>query len=95
MRQLRPDDRIILGGDKAIAAVNSGKEYIVYLEEGGRVELNLGRRPGALEAQWYNPRRGEYAGPKRQIGETELAVFSSPTQGPHKDWVLHICAEDN
>ncbi len=95
MRRLLPDDRIVRNGDNAIAAANPGKEYVVYLEEGGRVELDLTDESGTLEARWYNPRTGEYSGPKNRGNETGPIAFSSPTQGPHKDWVLHVYAEGN
>jgi hypothetical protein len=90
LRQLLPEDRIILGGDKTIAAANPGTEYVIYLEEGGRVELELADHADPLEARWYNPRTGEYHNPTLRVADTKRPEFSAPTRGPHQDWVLHI-----
>ncbi|MGC9328253.1 MAG: putative collagen-binding domain-containing protein, partial [Candidatus Hinthialibacter sp.] len=90
LRDLTPDDDWIIEGDNAIAAASAGKEYVVYLEEGGNVQLDLSDVTGNLAAQWYNPRTGEYTGVEIVIQEGEPNQFTSPAQGSGSDWVLHI-----
>ncbi|MGD9495300.1 MAG: putative collagen-binding domain-containing protein [Armatimonadota bacterium] len=39
-----------------------GKEYLVYLPEGGEVTLDLTGLGGEFAAEWFNPSTGEHAG---------------------------------
>ncbi len=90
LRELVPDDDWILAGDEAIASASPGEEYVVYLEEGGDIQLDLSEAAENLIAQWYNPRTGEYNGPAIEIQDGDPNQFSSPSQGTSIDWVLHV-----
>lgn len=89
-RDLVPNDALILTGTRVIASASAGREYIVYAEEGGEIQLDLSAATNNLVARWYNPRTGEYEADTIDIIQGEPNRFISPTQGPEMDWVLHI-----
>ena len=37
----------------------SGKEYLVYLPEGGEVTVDLSAASGSMAVEWFNPRSGD------------------------------------
>ncbi len=41
---------------------NPGREYVVYLPEGGRVTVDLSAVSGPLGAEWFDPKSGETEG---------------------------------
>ncbi len=90
LRELLPDDDVILAGEEAIAAGNPGKEYVVYAEKGGSMQLDVSAAETRLHARWYNPRTGKYTEEEQPLEEKDQHTFSSPTQGQGEDWVLHI-----
>ena len=65
-----------------------GSHYVVYLPEGGSVEVNLSAAKGQLAVEWFNPssgkttRRGKVAGGARR-------KFTAPFKG---DAVLYLAA---
>jgi len=63
-----------------------GKEYIIYLPNGGSTTVDLTSLPGLLQLEWYNPRTGTYQGQTTVQGGT-LRSFTSPDSN---DWVLHV-----
>jgi hypothetical protein len=60
--------------------------YIVYLPEGGEINLNLNNTTKILHYRWYNPRTGKYSD-KEIIKGNKKQSFSAKSQ---KDWVLYI-----
>lgn len=84
---LQPSDDLLIAGDNAILAANTGKEYVVYDEDGGILTIDLSGTRQALRVDWYNPRNGETV-PAGKIKGGKTHVFTSPTKG--YDWVLHI-----
>jgi len=61
-------------------------EYLVYLPEGGSVNVNLTATPGLLAVQWFNPETGQHVGGGVVAGR-EHRQFSSPFAGSA---VLHL-----
>jgi hypothetical protein len=75
-----PHDEYVDNG--AFCLADPGKLYVVYLPHGGEVAVKL--EPGPYQAQWYNPRTGEYL----PESKTEGPGWTSPTAIPNDDWVL-------
>ena len=63
-----------------------GKEYVIYLPNGGSTTIDLSSLPGTLNVEWYNPRTGIYQGKTTTQGGTSKS-FTAPDSN---DWVLHI-----
>jgi hypothetical protein len=83
--KLEPNQGIVEGsGAHAHAAL--GSEYVVYLEFGGSVTLDLTAVSGSVSVDWYNPRKGEYLESMVADGG-EMQTFTAPDD---KDWILHI-----
>jgi hypothetical protein len=74
----------------ALCLADPGREYVVYLPEGGAVSVDLAEVPeGAkLNAKRYNPRTGEFL--SLGLAQTGRYRFRSPTSGEGEDWVLHL-----
>ncbi len=61
-------------------------EYVVYLPDGGSVQVSLTEGRKSLRARWFNPRTGEYTtGP--EIKRRSKMSFKAPFPG---DAVLHV-----
>ncbi|MCW3100843.1 MAG: putative glycosyl hydrolase [Chthonomonadaceae bacterium] len=63
-----------------------GKEYVVYLERGGRITLDLIDAPGRVRFVWFNPRTGKSLEQPDQEGG-DYTVFVAPD---NEDWVLYL-----
>jgi hypothetical protein len=67
---------------------NPGKEYVIYVESGGAVTVDLSAASRSLSVEWLNPRTGE-----RSSAGTVVAGgaqrFKSPVTS-EGDWVLHL-----
>jgi len=59
---------------------NPGKEYLVYLPEGGQVTLDLSAVSGELKVEWFNPTTGE-AKPSGTASGGRKRDFSAPFSG--------------
>ena len=67
---------------------NPGVEYLVYLPEGGEVEVDLSAAAGELSAEWFRPDRGEPVSSTGVPG-AERRTFTAPFDG---DAVLYLRA---
>ena len=64
----------------------AGAEYLVYLPEGGKVNVNLKSTPGSMKVEWFNPQDGT----QMTSGNVEggrMQTFTSPFGG---DAVLYL-----
>jgi hypothetical protein len=94
--RLRPEPKVVVGqpGDpnprrQATAAATEAKDLVVvYVPEGGKLELNLEALPRSPVAAWMNPRTGEDAAAPASLTE-RLCVFATPDSS---DWVLVVRA---
>ena len=66
-----------------------GREYLVYLPEGGRVTVDLTATSGPLDAEWFNPEEGETLDGDRTEGGG-IRAFAAPFGG---DAVLYLYGE--
>ena len=90
--ECEPRRDLILKGD-ALCLANAGKEYVVYLPEGGSVEVNLKdvAAETRLAVRQYDPRTGEFK--SLQSAEGKKVEFTLPTSGVGQDWALHLTAQ--
>jgi len=63
-----------------------GREYLVYLPEGGSVTVDLSAAAGALRAEWFDPAHGRTS-PAKQVDGGGTEAFTAPFKG-HA--VLHL-----
>lgn len=63
-----------------------GKEYVAYLERGGRITLDLIDLPGHVRNLWFNPRTGKSQG-QPDLEGGDFTVFAAPDSD---DWVLYL-----
>jgi len=73
--------------NKGFALVNPGSEYVIYLPEGGIVEVDLGSTKETFYVEWFNPRMGNFTKDTPVIGGKRLR-FDAPFPG---DAVLYLC----
>jgi len=66
----------------------SGAEYLVYLPNGGTVNVNISASSGQLLVEWFNPANGTVAGTDTTMGGA-VRAFTAPFSG---DAVLYIYA---
>ncbi|GIK57639.1 MAG: hypothetical protein BroJett015_33020 [Chloroflexota bacterium] len=69
-------------------AVSSGAEYLVYLPQGGVVQVNLSAASGELLVEWLNPATGAVQAGSPVMGGTTRS-FTPPFSG---DAVLYVYA---
>lgn len=67
-------------------AVSTGAEYLVYLPQGGTVQVNLSAVSGQLSVEWFNPATG-IAQPGNPVMGGETHNFTPPFGG---DAVLYL-----
>lgn len=67
-------------------ASSPGAEYLVYLPEGGAINVDLSAASGQLLTEWFNPADGTVAGTGKVIGGAILSL-TAPFSG---DAVLYI-----
>ena len=66
-----------------------GKEYLVYLPDGGEVTVDVSAAKGAMAVEWFNPRTAE-----KRAGEKVAGGAKRQFQAPFKgDAVLYLRAE--
>jgi len=66
-----------------------GREYLVYLPNGGEVTLDLADAAGPMAVEWFNPRTGEKRSGEKTAGNAQRS-FRSPFAG---DAVLYVRSE--
>ncbi len=86
--KLEPDQKLVTDNSDNYCSADPGKEYVIYLRYGGKVNVNLSSSNAIdiFEVAWFNPRTG--------IGQTKETItggaektFSAPDE---YDWVLHL-----
>ena len=84
--KLNPNNTFVKAGT-AWAASQPGKEYVLYLRNGGAVTLDLSAAgTSTLNVEWYNPATGNISSAGTVTGGASRS-FTAPDTGA---WVLHI-----
>jgi Protein of unknown function (DUF4038)/Domain of unknown function (DUF5060)/Putative collagen-binding domain of a collagenase len=78
--KMDPHDELANNGAFCLAEI--GSRYVVYLQSGGDVEVNLS--PGRYAVKWFNPRNAEYS----EAGFAKGGKWRSQPAPDSKDWVL-------
>ncbi len=70
----------------------SGEVYVVYLLNGGTVELGLGNGKAVYSVAWYNPRAGGalQSGSVREVTGSGRVSLGNPPGDPNEDWVVLV-----
>lgn len=82
--KMEPRDDVASQGVYCLA--EPGRQYLVYLPAGGKVDVKLGE--GKYMARWFNPRTGQWTA----IGEATGPKWSSPNSPDSKDWAIVLLA---
>ncbi len=77
-----PHDELTSDGSFCLAEL--GHLYVIYLPHGGNVTVRL--EPGRYEANWFNPRSGDYT----TLPVAEGPVWTSPAAPDSQDWVIFL-----
>ena len=68
----------------------SGEVYLVYLSNGGKVDLDLSAAKGEFYLSWYNPRAGGKPVPGGTVeGGSQVQIGEAPKQAD-QDWLAFI-----
>ena len=78
--RMDPHDELVTGGAYCLA--EPGRQYLVYLPEGGRTTLKLAE--GRYRASWFDPRTGK----AQEIGVASGPEWSSPPREKTQDWAI-------
>lgn len=84
--KMYPDPGVVSGNEQAITMAEPGKQYVIYLESGGGVTVDLSQTKGPLLFEWLNPREGGHSR-SASVNGGEIVRFTAPDG---LDWVLHI-----
>ncbi|WP_299552411.1 DUF5060 domain-containing protein [Seonamhaeicola sp.] len=84
------DSLISSEGDFVLA--NEGKNYVVFLKNGGESTLDLKGNTGAYSVLWYNPRKGGklQKGKVKTIKGGGKQSLGLPPKDKDKDWVVYV-----
>lgn len=79
-----PSKNLVTQG-RGYCMANPGKEYVIYLPEGGRIAVKL--EPGSYEVRWWDTVKGGFRDRYKISHEGGEKTFTAPGTS---DWVLHI-----
>lgn len=82
---MRPANEVIREG-AGYCLARPGEEYVVYVPQGGRARLDVGRHAAGLSARLVNPRNGQATDVVRSTSG-EGVEFTLPDD---RDWLLHL-----
>jgi hypothetical protein len=74
--EMHPDNSVITSGS-AVALVNPGIEYVVYLRSGSSVSVNVSAASGDLNVQWFDTKDGDRVS-QGTVPGGGVRVFSKP-----------------
>jgi hypothetical protein len=86
-----PSNQLISTKDSFCFA-KDGDVYVIYLQNGGSTQLNLGKSEAQFTVKWYNPRDGGelYDGSIKTVqGPGKVAIGEAPADTT-KDWTVLI-----
>ena len=76
---------------------NPGKEYVIYLPNGGTTDLDLGNKTRAYYISWYDPRQGGalQKGSLSEVNGIGKISLGFPPSAPSSDWVILVRSDEN
>jgi hypothetical protein len=80
---MRPHDEL---ASTRYSLADPGREYLIYLPDGGEVTVDLRAASGTLAVEWVNPRTGAATDAGTVQGGSQRS-FDAPDEG---DWVLYL-----
>lgn len=83
--EMEPHNNIVKSGNAFVLA-SVGKEYVVYLPDGGSVRIDMTEARGILEVRWFNPHTGIFS-EKKTIDGNRIISFIPPFTGDAVLWV--------
>jgi hypothetical protein len=83
--QMRPSNSLLTSG-KGYVFAQAGQAYLVYLPDGGNLNLNLSASSNSFSAQWFNPRDGS----TRAIAPVAGGGGRSFSAPDGNDWALML-----
>jgi hypothetical protein len=83
--KLEPKDELVSQGAYCLA--EPGQQYLVYLPNGGKVDVKLAE--GKYSAQWFNPRNGQW----KTLGVVSGPTWASPSSADNDDWAVVLRRE--
>lgn len=86
LKKMSPRGDLSSSGYALASPVNHGSEYLVYMPEGGEVNVDLSAGKGILDVEWFNPDTGEITKGRSVKGGNPI-LFTAPFPG---DAVLYI-----
>ena len=91
LAKLKPNDALAIGDDNW-AMANEGQTYLIYLKNGGEVNVDLSNAAGEkFSVQWFNPRAGGDlidGTPGTVKGGSENVSLGRPPNTTEQDWVV-------
>jgi hypothetical protein len=89
--EMNPDNSVITSGD-AVALVNPGSEYVIYLRSGSSVSVDLSSVSGNLNVEWFDTKDGDRFN-QGTVSGGGVQVFTKPG-GIDGEGVLRLYAGD-
>jgi hypothetical protein len=87
--EMNPADHLITT-EEAHCFAKEGEVYVIYLQEGGTTDLDLGKIDSEFEVKWYNPRNGgelEDGSIMVVRGPGKISI-GNPPRDTDKDWAV-------
>ena len=82
--EMQPANGLVTGAGNFVLE-RSGREFVVYMKDGGTTSLDLSNALGDLESEWFSPRTGEYHTGISIPGGGTVSIAAPDGN----DWVLH------
>ncbi|WP_271781866.1 Ig-like domain-containing protein [Aquimarina algiphila] len=84
------NDNLVSGSANCLA--ETGRTYVIYLENGGSTNLNLNGQSGDFSVQWFNPRNGGALlnGSVTQVAGGANRSIGNPPNSANSDWVALV-----
>lgn len=87
---MTPDDALASGGAYVLA--DPERIYVVYLPDGGPVQLDLGTEDQTYTVRWYDPRNGGslQTGSVARVAGPGPVALGQPPLAPDGDWMVLV-----
>ena len=91
--QMQNQNNLVAGNNgRNFCLAELGKNYVVYLENGGNIKLDLSGQSGRFSVQWFDPRNGGTLINRANITGGGKVNLGNPPNNTNKDWVVLVSA---